>query len=124
MSKKSLKDRIIETIKSKVKGQRRRDIIAKALVFSKENKNSFVIIGDTKKDIISIAYNDKFMTTDIKSPIFRCNTHIIRRFLLKEFEGTEEGQKIVREFMGIFQTLILNFVRIINKKVGDNKPNN
>lgn len=120
------KDRILKQIVSKVKGQRNQDMVARALVFSKVNTDSLVIIGDIRKDTITFSYGDKFMQTQIQSKFLHLNQKVIKRNLTKDFEGLNERQiKETRiEFSHIFQHLLFNFIEIICQKKDIDKQKN
>lgn len=120
------KERIFHKLKDKFRekgGTWKKEITARALSFSRVNKDCLVIIGDTKRDLITIAYNGHFMTTDIKSKFFHLNQKIIRKVLQKEVHDEEKSKMVVREFINILNTLLINFINIINKpkpKVAEN----
>lgn len=111
-----LKERIFRKIKDQVSGTRRREMVARALSFSQTNKDSLIIIGDTKRDVIIMAYNKEFMTVDISSKFWHCNQKIIRKILNKEIKNKEDAKSTAEEFIHILTTLIFNFVEIINRK--------
>ena len=112
------RERIYQNIKDKVSGLRRREMVTRALVFSKSNADSLMIMGDPKRDLIIMAYNNEFMVTDIKSKFLHMNQQIIKKNLTKDFKGlTEEQINYTRaEFNNIFKTLLFNFIEIINNK--------
>ena len=112
------KDRISKNISKVVKGSRNRDMVARALVFSKSNTDSFVILGDTKKDTIIMAYNNEFMVTDIKSKFLHLNQGILKKVLLKNYgKLTPEQVKDTKvEFIHVLNNLIVHFIEnVVNK---------
>ena len=113
------KNRVYQNIKDKITGQRNKEITTRALVFSKSNADCLVIVGDTKSDKITMAYNNEFMVTDIKSKFMHLNQKIIRKNLTMDFKGLTEDQinETRAEFNNIFRSLLFNFISIINSKV-------
>jgi len=113
------KERILKKIKDTVKGLRRREMVARALSFSRVNRESLVIIGDTKKDTLILAYNEKFMTVDIQSKFLHLNHHVIDKAINKKFEGLTDEQKkeTIYEFTNVMRTAIMNFIEHINEPI-------
>lgn len=122
------KERVLKKIASQVKGARNQDMVARALVFSKVNTDSLVIIGDTKKDTIIMAYNNEFMVTDIKSKFLHLNQRIIRKVLNKEYKNMSDEQvkDTKAEFIHVLNNLLIHFIeQVINKpKVAEEVENN
>ncbi len=107
--------RIAQKISNVVSG-RKKDMVSRALSFSQLNKDSLVIIGDTRKDTITMAYKEKFMVTDISSKFLHLNQGVIRKTLLKQIKNPVVAKENCEEFIHIFNTLLFNFISIINKK--------
>jgi predicted Mrr-cat superfamily restriction endonuclease len=109
------KETIFKGLKDKVTGQYRRNLVANALSFSRTHKDCLVITADTNRDLITMGYNDKFITVDIKSEFLHTNQKVIRKILNKELKDEEETKETRQEFIQILNSLIFNFIEIINK---------
>jgi len=112
--------RIYNKITSQLKNRRDRIFTARALTFSKAIPDSLVILGDTKKDKIIMAYGKEFMVADIKSKFLHLNQKILYKVINKDYSGlTDEQIKDTKiEFGRVIINLLANFIEnVVNKKV-------
>ena len=111
--------RILKGLKNKVKGLWARELTARALSFSRVNRESLVIIGDTRKDTLILAYNEKFMTIDIRSKFLHINQRVIRKCLLKQYDGLNDQQKreTAEEFTHILRSAVYQFIEHVNEPI-------
>jgi hypothetical protein len=97
-----------------IKGQRKRDIISRALMFSRVNKNVLVIIADPKTDNIIASYNSHYSAAQIKTKFLKRNTGVVKAVL--EREGDEkEVEKKVSEFLQFIDAFVYQTANEIKK---------
>lgn len=118
------KETIFRGLKDKIDGLRRRTVVANALSFSRTNKDCLVIIGDTKKDDIVIAYNGHYAVTKIVSKFFKKGQKIIKSIVFRTEENEEVAERKVDEFLAVIDAFMYNFSSQINKRSDNKNPNN
>ena len=119
-----LKRKDMSDIKNKlkaIKSQRRRDILADALNFSKQHKDSLIIVLDPKKDDIIAAYKDHYTAMQVKSPVLGMKTGIVKKVL-----HGKTDKDVNKGIVTLFQAMD-GFLWNLNKKLNpqrsvDNKP--
>ena len=105
-----------------IKGQRKRDIISRALMFSRVNKNVLVIIADPKTDNIIATYNNHYSAAQIKTKFLKRNTGVVKAIL--EREGDEDKiEKKVSEFFQFIDAFIYQTAKEIKKAEQEKQDN-
>lgn len=117
------KETIYKGLKDKVDGLRRRNVVANALSFSRTNKDCLVIIGDTKKDDIVLAYNGSYAVTKVVSKYFRAGQKIIKSIVFRTEKDEQVAEHKVSEFLGIIDAFLYNFSSQINKRSNNTNQN-
>jgi len=105
-------------------GESKKEMTARALAFCKMNEEALVIIMDIKRDVITMAHKDDFMTTDIQSPLLHTNQNLLKKVVYKKFSDPKKAEEALKEFLDIQQTLFVNFLRIVNNKEEEEENNN
>lgn len=97
-----------------IKGQRKRDIISRALMFSRVNKNVLVIIADPKTDNIIGTYNNHYSAAQIKTKFLKRNTGVVKAVLTREGDEKEVERK-VSEFLQFIDAFVYQTANEIKK---------
>ncbi len=118
------KETIFKGLKDKVDGLRRRSVVANALSFSRTNKDCLVIIADTKKDDIVIAYNGHYAVTKVVSKYFKAGQKIIKSIVYRTEKDEQVAEHKVSEFLQVIDAFLFNFSSQINKRSDNTNPNN
>jgi hypothetical protein len=110
------KETIFRGLKDKIAGLRRRNVVANALSFSRTNKDCLVIIGDTKKDDIVLAYNGSYAVTKVVSKYFKTGQKIIKSIVFRTEKDEQVAEHKVSEFLGVLDAFLYNFSKTINQE--------
>jgi len=114
-------NKAIEFFKEKlqdIKDERRKTSIAKAVAFSKENKNCVIFLLDVKTDDMVACYQDKYMAARAVSRFLKRKTGLVKTILLGHGETKERDKNI-----NIFAEFIKEFLWQISDKIGDPAEN-
>jgi len=107
---------IYRGLKDKIAGLRRRNVVANALSFSRTNKDCLVIIGDTKKDDIVLAYNGSYAVTKVVSKYFRAGQKIIKSIVFRTEKDEQVAEHKVSEFLQVIDAFLYQFSENLNEK--------
>ena len=97
-----------------IKDERRKTSIAKAVAFSKENRNCVIFLLDTKTDDMVACYRDKYMAARSVSKFLKRKTGLVKSILLGRGETKERDKNI-----NIFAEFIKEFLWQISDKIGE-----
>ena len=114
-------NKAIEFFKDKlqdIQDERRKTSIAKAVAFSKENKNCLIMVMDPKTDDMVAAYHDKYMAARVLSKFLKRKTGLVKTILLGHGETRERDININK-----FKEFIGEFLWQISDKIGDPAEN-
>lgn len=107
---------------------RRKDIIARALMFCKQNRDVLVIIADPSKDDIILSYKNQYSAVTLRHEMFggtiKIKKDILKRVLNAKEAHTRDEEIAINNLMHLIKEFIfkLNEARSKDTTVADSQP--
>lgn len=100
---------------------RRRDIVARALEFAKNNPDVIILVLDPKKDDIIAAQNKHYSATRIVSKMMGFKTSAIKTAVYGKTE--KERDRAINKILQVMDGFLFNLANKVNERSANQKNN-